>query len=131
MYQRTFDALCEKHPDQQALLAALVNQLADTLSRDRNAVIDDRILGQQLHTAEDLIKDLLVELVGLDRLRIVAIWTCPNGGGGLLEASDVSDFPTSIECDYCGKIHAFSAADVEVRFVSTDQLLHELLPRET
>ena len=128
MYQRTFATLREKYPDQQALLTALERQLTKTLSLDRDAVIDDRILGQQLHATEDIIRDLLVELVGLHRLRTRKLWTCPNGGGGLWEGSDLAESPDSVECNYCGQAHDFSAADVEVIFVSTDQLLRELLP---
>ena len=127
MSQSTFAVLLDRHPDQQAILRELKQQISMTLSADRNALIDDRILGQQLHVEENVIKDFLIELVNLHGLRAVFLWSCPNTGGGLKEASKLSELPDSIECEHCGQVHYFNVDDVEVLFLPTDRLFGEIV----
>ena len=118
------------HPEQRDIVLALKSQLTTTLSTDRNAVIDDRVLVQQLHVDEATVKELLVELVRLNSLRTLLLWNCPNGGGTSEEAEHASEFPQRAECSRCGQVHEFSSAYVEVRFQSTEHLRRELFPHE-
>ena len=93
MSQSTFEALRINHPDQRRVVLALEHQLAKTLALDRNAVIDDRVLVQQLSTDTDMVRALLVELVNLNGLQTLLLWACPNGYGTSEEAEKASDFP--------------------------------------
>lgn len=126
MSQSAFGALRANRPKHRAVVLALERQLAATLSRNQNAIIDDRVLVQQLSADEQVVRELLVELVHLDGLRTLLLWQCPNGYGTSEEATNVSQFPASLECERCGQVHAFNSADIEVRFQSTDRLLREL-----
>lgn len=126
MSQSAFDDLHESRPEQRGLVMALRRQLATTLSADEHAVIDDDILVQQLAADRHLVHELLITLVKLDVLKPLLLWKCPNGAGTSQEAENISDFPTSIECERCGNFHAFSSDDIEVCFQSTDRLLREL-----
>ena len=126
MSQSAFEVLRVSRPQQRAVVRALERQLAATLSGDRNAVIDDRVLVQQLSVDRDIVRELLVELVRLNGLQTLLLWNCPNGRGTSEEAASVSEFPKSVECDRCGQVHNFSSADIEVCFRSTDRLLREL-----
>lgn len=129
MSQSAFEALRVSRPKQRSVVRALERQLAATLAADRNAVIDEWILGQQLSADRDVVREMLVELVRLNSLRTLLLWNCPNGGGTSEEAEDVSDFPKCVECERCGQIHEFNSGDIDVRFQSTERLLRELRAR--
>ena len=121
-----FAALYSRHPEWRGILGELRRQLVETLSKDNHAVIDDRILVQQLHVDATVIKKSLVELADLDGLRARVFWECPNGFGTVKEADHIKEFPYSIECERCGQTHVYTDADVEFLFVPTDHLMNEL-----
>ena len=127
MSQSAFEALRTSRPEQRSIVRALERKLAETLGGDCGAVIDDRILVQQLSADSEVIKELLTELVRLDSLRTLLLWNCPNGRGTSGEAEHVAEFPQWIECDRCGQVHAFNSEHIEVRFQSTDRLLRDLM----
>ena len=122
-----FAVLSRKHPERLIVLRGLENQLRETLARNENAVIDDRVLvTHMLAWNEAIVKETLVELVGLSSLRTLLLWQCPNGFGTAAEANRLSEFQESIDCDRCGATHRFNADDVEVRYESTERLRREL-----
>jgi hypothetical protein len=121
-----FDTWLAQHSDRQASVTRLRDQIIHTLSVDPHAVIDDRILSQQLQTGIEFVRELLVELVALYALETRLFWLCPNGRGTVLEEPRIEDFPLSIECERCGQLHSFRREQVDVRFVSSDQLLENL-----
>ena len=127
MSQSAFEALRSSRPEQRSVVLALERELAETLGGDRRAVIDDRILVQQLPVDIGIIKELLIELVRLKGLRTLFLWNCPNGRGTAEEAERVADFPQWIECERCGEVHVFNSAQIEVRFQSTRRLLRDLM----
>jgi hypothetical protein len=117
-----FDTLRADHPNQLPLIGALEAAISDILRRDPHALIDDDVLEEELEAPTDLLDDLLVELVIAGTLVPVALWTCPELGGTIYEAAHVSEFPDTIECDRCGKNHALRRADIEFKFLPSDQL---------
>ena len=121
-----FDTLLVQHPDQRAAVVGLRDQLVSTLRADPQAVIDDRILSQQLQAEVEVVRELLVELVALYVLNTRLFWLCPNGRGTVAEESRFEDFPLTIECERCGQRHEFRRDQVDVQFVSSDRLLDNL-----
>ncbi|HEY0873390.1 MAG TPA: hypothetical protein VGD94_07955 [Vicinamibacterales bacterium] len=123
-----FDTLLARHPDPAHRIAIqrLEQQLVDTVRHHPEGVIDERILSQQVEAREELIKQLLVELVGAYVLRTMLFWQCPNGRGAVDEQEQMNDFPLTVECDRCHEVHHFHVADVDVKFLPTDRLLNEV-----
>jgi hypothetical protein len=121
-----FDNLRATHPDRLDAIAALERQISRTLRRDPNAVIDDEILWQQIDADRDLTRHLLIELETLRALERRVFWLCPVGLGSTYEAAHTDEFPSTIECDRCGREHALRAVDIEVKFTPSQTLLREV-----
>ena len=126
MSPSAFDVLRAKRPERIAAIEALQGQLSTTLARNAEALIEDDRLVQQLHEQRETIQDLLQDLVYLGCLQILFLWKCPNSQGTSAEAYELSQFPEEVECDRCGKVHAYDPAAIEVCFEATDRLRIEL-----
>ena len=116
----------DRYPDRHRMLDDLGRQLAETLAKNPHAVIDDRILSQQMDADQNLVKNALVGLVDLKGLRTRLFWQCANGFGTVKEADHIRDLPHSVDCDRCGETHLSNNANVEVFFVATEELVTEL-----
>ena len=133
-----FDILRARHPAYHAFVSEMETILARTLRKDPEAVIDDRVVVQELRSApqlakmprdqqQDVAEKLLLELVSIRALRTVFLWICANGFGTVRETETLSAFPSFIFCERCGEAHPFSRQEVEVHFLPTADLIDHLL----
>jgi len=117
-----FDVLRADHRGDVTVIDDLERILRQTLLRDPNSVIDERIVQQQLATSAEIANKLLVELVSANTLEPVFFWICPTDGGTVREESSLTQFPDVVECDRCGHEHYFNTSDVEVHFLASTVL---------
>lgn len=108
-------------------METVISAIKTAIEKSRGrAVIDEENVRNVTSAPLNLVKELLVELVGHSKLEPRFFWPCEDGLGTTREATNVSDFPLVIECRRCGKSHHFDAARVEVHFVATADLLIDL-----
>jgi|GEM_PF-3753488 hypothetical protein len=122
-----FDILRHKHEAWGTVISNLEAEMANTLKRDPNAIIDGEILTQQLNVESRKIFTLLLELVAQHELHRLYLWLCPKGEGTAMESTDLQSFPEWIECDRCSDIHYFNQDDIEIHFLPSDSLKNQLL----
>jgi len=129
-----FATLLAQHPDEDAAaISNLENVIVHSLRRDRNSRFDVALVLSHLRQDNGTpkqAKQLLAELVRERALDLLLFWQCPNGKGPILEHSDISAFPDQIDCDRCGQVHWFDAADIEVGFVATPRLRDEIAEQD-
>jgi hypothetical protein len=130
MSLREFDTLLANHPAEDAkAITVLEAVVINSLRRDKHTRFDISLIVHHLRSTQGTpaqAKRLLVELVRERAFQQLLFWECPNGGGPIFEASEVSIFPDTLHCDRCGQTHWFDIEDVEVGFVATDRLQDEV-----
>lgn len=116
----------QRDPQRRATIEALERQISGLVRRNPRAVIDERILSQQVNARIEWVKEALVALADRSALRVRLFWLCPTRPGTVLEEDDVNDFPLTYECENCGQLHHFRREEVDVRFLPSDELLREI-----
>jgi hypothetical protein len=89
-------------------------------------VIDSEVIWQQGRIDRDITRKLLIELETASALVRRLFWICPAGRGTTAEASSLGEFPPVIECHRCGNEHSLQPRDLEVKFLPSESLLHDV-----